>query len=259
MQRIEDYKESVSREELMRLANDAATELRNGSNGQLEMSEILMEEMVDQLIIGRLKLPSFKKWRSRILPLRQAQRSPTRWGISPSDPVGTVLPILEPADRALIIGAGAEAAAYLLAAHDLELQCLLGDSAAATRIEGKMASESLSGRFEAFVVMLGRWWPPEVTGPFHLVVVDAAAVMALEPEPQRALLLHAQQRTAPEGLHAVVSSSAESAPEGCLHHYQNWRKLPLGAGGSGRTDDQSLRGVLLSGPPIRSTGLYSRP
>jgi hypothetical protein len=157
MQRIEDFKESVSREELMRLGDDAAAELRHGSNGQLQMSDILMLETVDQLIIARLRLPSFKKWRAKILPLREAQRSPTRWGISGSDPVGTVLPLLEPGDRALVIGSGAEAAAYLLAAHDLEIQCLLGDTAAAPRIEGKMASESLSGRFEAFVVMLGRW------------------------------------------------------------------------------------------------------
>lgn len=263
MQRIEDYKDSLSRGELMRLGDEAARDLQGGTSGQLVLTEVLMQETVDQQIIARLNLPSFRKWRAKILPLREAQRSPNRWGISVSDPVGVVLPLIEPGDRALIIGAGADRAAYLLAAHDLEIQCLFGDSACATRVEGTMASESLTGNFEAFVVALGGpWLPPAVSGPYHLVVIDAAALLGLPPERQRALVIQAQQRTAPEGLHAIVSAESESSPEGCLHHYQDWPriqppKLPTSA--AGRTDGPGLRGVLLSGPPIPASSLTSRP
>ncbi len=256
MQRIEDYKDSLSREELMRLGDDAASELHGARSDQLVLTEMLMQETVDQQIIDRLKLPSFRKWRAKILPLREAQRSPSHWGMSANDPVALVLRRLEPGDRGLIIGAGAERAVYLLAAHDLEIHCLLGDTTAATKIEGTLASESLSGQCEAFVVMLGHWIPASVTGPYHLVVVDAATILSLPPDRQRALMIQAQQRTASDGLHALVSSDAEIAPESCLRHYPDWQKIPAANSGSaGRSNQPGLRGFLLSGPPIRPNAL----
>ncbi len=258
MQRIEDYKDSLSREMLMRLGDDAASELHGARSDQLVLTEMLMQETVDQQIIDRLKLPSFRKWRSKILPLREAQRSPTRWGMSTVDPVALVLPRLEPGDRALVIGTGAERAVYLLAAHDLEIHCLIGDTTAATKIEGTLASESLSGQCEAFVVMLGTWIPASVNGPYHLVVIDTATVQSLTPERQRSLMIQAQQRTAPEGLHALVSCDTDIAPESCLRHYPDWQKIPPPPSGpTGRSNEPGLRGFLLSGPPIRPSGLSS--
>jgi len=257
MQRIEDYKESLPRDELIRIANEAADELQRSY--QIVLTEVMMQETIDQYIISRLKLPSFRKWRSKILPLREAQRSPTRWGIASSDPVAVMLERLEPGDRALVIGGGAERAVYLLAAHDLELVCLFGDTATTVKVEGTLASESLSGRCDAFVVMLGQWLPPEVRAPFHLVVVDVATVQALPRERQRALLLQAQQVTAPEGVHAVVSADAEVAPEGCLLYYQEWQRLPLPQSAptqpASHKTGPGLRGVLLGCPPIPPSAL----
>ncbi len=248
MDRIEDYKESLPREELLRLGDDAARELQGGG-GQLLLTEVLMQETVDQQIIRRLNLPSFRKWRSRILPLRQAQRDPTHWQIEHHDPVAVVLPRLEPGDRALVIGGGAEGAVFLLAAHDLEVTCLLENCAAAARVEEILATESLGGRCSVYVAMLGQWHPP-LSRPIHLAVVDTRAVLALPPEHQARLLTWVQDLTAPEGLHAVVTSEADLAPEGCLRHYPDWRRLPLPAA-AGRSKRAGLRGVLLAGPPAR--------
>ncbi len=251
MQRIEDYKDSLSREELLRLGDVAARELQGGADDQFVLTEMLMQETVDQQIIKRLNLPSFRKWRSKILPLREAQRNPTRWGIRTTDPVSQVLPRLEPGDRVLVVGGGAEQATYLLAAHDTELKCLVGDSNAADRIEGKLASESLSGQCCVYVVKLGGGWlPGDVTGPFHLVVMDAAAVAPLSRERQRTLILQAQQRTAPEGLHALVSSDADIPPEGYLSHYPDWQRITPTGDPVTKTSGQGLRGLLLSGPPV---------
>jgi hypothetical protein len=251
MQRIEDFKDAMSRENLMSLGDDAARELQiGGPHDQLVLTEMLMQETVDQQIIARLKLPSFRKWRSKILPLREAQRSPTRWGIEGTDPVAVALKVLEPEDSALVVGGGAERAVYLLAAHDLQVRCLVGDTPTATRLEGTLASEALSGQCEVFVVMLGTWAPPQIAGPFHIVVVDAAAVAALPRDRQRALIHQAQQRTAPGGLHAVVSSEADVAPETCLTHYPDWQRDPLPAAPSTKPSGQGLRGLLLSPPPI---------
>lgn len=258
MQRIEDYKDSISRSELLKLGDEAARDLQGPANGQLLLTEMLMQETVDQQIIERLKLPSYRKWRSKILPQREAQRAPTHWGLSGGDPVSDVSPRLEPGDRVLVIGGGAEAAVYMLAAHDTVIQCLVSDSATATKLEGKLAGESLSGQCDVFVVMLGQYFPPALYGPFDLVVIDAAALNQIPRERQRALVLFAQQRTAPEGLHAVVSADAGVAPEGCLIHYQDWQRLPPATGSEApKGQRQALRGVLLSGPPIPSSGLTS--
>lgn len=250
MQRIEDYKESLPREELLRLGDEAARELHGGGAGQLLLTEVLMQETVDQQIMRRLNLPSFRRWRSRILPLREAQRDPTHWLIEQHDPVAVVLPRLEPGDRALVIGAGADRAAFLLAAHDVEVTCLFESGAAADRVEEILATESLGGRCTVLVAMLGRWLPP-VASPIHLAVVDTRAVLALAPEHQQALLAWVQDLTAPEGLHAVVTSESDVAPEGCLRHYPDWQRLPLPASG-GKAKRAGLRGLLLAGPPARA-------
>jgi hypothetical protein len=78
MQRIEDFKDSISREQLLKLGDEAAKELQGGASDQLLLTEVLMQETVDQQIGKRLNLPSFRKWRSKILPLRKAQRDPMR-------------------------------------------------------------------------------------------------------------------------------------------------------------------------------------
>lgn len=249
MQRIEDYKNSLSRSELLRLGDEAARELQAGTSGQLLLTEVLMQETVDEHIKRRLNLPTLRRWRSRIQPLRQAQRDPTHWQIERTDPVALVLPRLEPGDRALVVGSGAERATYLLAAHDVEVTCLFEDSATADKVEDILASESLGARCSVFVVALGQWLPP-IEVPVHLVVVDAGAVETLPPDRQRALLLDAQRLTTAEGLHALVSGRPESAAEGCLHHYPDWVRLPL-PDTKGSPKGPGLRGVLLTGPPAR--------
>ena len=248
MQRIEDYKNSLSRGELLRLGDEAAHELQGGTSGQLLLTEVLMQETVDEHIKRRLNLPTLRRWRSRIQPLRRAQRDPNHWQIDRTDPVAVVLPRLEPGDRALVVGSGAERATYLLAAHDIEVICLFEDSATADKVEDILASESLGARCSVYVVALGQWLPP--LAPVHLVVVDAGVVEALTKERQRTLLGRVQTLTTAEGVHAVVSGRPGSAAEGCLHHYPDWVRLPL-PDTKGSQKGAGLRGVLLAGPPAR--------
>lgn len=250
MQRIDDYKNSLSRDELIRLGDDAARELLAAAGGQLPITEVLMLDTVDQQIMRRLHLPSFRKWRSKILPLREAQRDPTHWQMERADPVAVVLPRLEPGDRAVVVGGGAERAVYLLAAHEIEVCGVFEDTATAVKVEGILAGESLSGRCEVFVAMLGTWLPA-IEPPVHLVVMDAAVVLPLPAERQRHLVQSVQEITAPEGVHALVTSRPEVAPEGCLRHYPDWQRIP-GPAGSGRPSRNGLWGVLLGGPPVRA-------
>ena len=70
LQRIEDYKNSLAREELLRLGNDAASELQDATEGQYFLTEVLMQETVDRLIVKRLRLPPFTKWKQKLAKLR---------------------------------------------------------------------------------------------------------------------------------------------------------------------------------------------
>ena len=247
LQRIEDYKNSLARDELLRLGNDAATELQDATEGQYFLTEVVMQETVDRLIMKRLRLPSFARWKQKHAKVRQAQQSPTHWGLERHCAVAAILPRLEAGDRALVVGGGAESAAYLLAAHELHLTCLLGDNATCNRIETRMAAESLTGNFNAFVAMLGSWFPP-LPEPVHIVVVDAGTLAEL-PSPRRvALMARLQDVTVPGGVHAVMPGSA-TQPEAWLSLYPDWERIPVPARGSRRgTKRESSPGVLLARP-----------
>jgi len=248
LQRIEDYKNSLSRSELLNLGDDAATELQDATEGQYFLTEVVMQETVDRLISKRLRLPGFTKWRQKFAKVRQAQQGPTHWGLERGSAVAAVLPRCEPGDHALVVGGGAEAAVYLLAAHDIRVTCLFGDNATCTRIENRMAAESLTGDFEAYVAMLGVWFP-DLDLPVHFVVVDAGTLADL-PAPRRmGLMARLQDVTVPGGLHAVMPGDGNVAAETWLSLYPDWERLPLRTESTRRGTKRPVPpGILLSRP-----------
>jgi len=248
LQRIEDYKNSLAREELLRLGNDAASELQDAPEGQYFLTEVLMQETVDRLITKRLRLPTFAKWRQKFAKIREAQREPTHWGIERGSAVASLLPRLEPGDHALVVGGGAEATAYLLAAHDVRVTCLFGDDATCTRIENRMAAESLTGDFAAYVVMLGTWFP-ELELPVHLVVIDAATLAGLSGPRRLGLMARLQDVTIPGEVHAVLPNDGNVAAETWLSLYPDWDRVPLRTESTRRgTKRPTPPGVLLARP-----------
>lgn len=257
LQRIEDFKNSLAREEVLRLGNDALTELQDATEGQYFLTEVLMSETVDRLIIKRLQIPAFAKWRRKFAKLREAQREPTHWGIERGSAMAALLPRLEPGDHALVVGGGAEAAACLLAAWDVRVTCLLGDDATCTRIENRMAAESLSGEFEAFVVMLGNWFP-DLTLPIHLVVIDSATLAELSASRRLGLMARLQDVTVPGGVHAVLPNEGSVAAETWLSLYPDWERVPVRAESTRRgTKRPTPPGVLLARPLPKSTSQAS--
>lgn len=61
---IETYKESVSRADLLRLADQVVAELRVNTTGQYQITELLLCEAVDRKIFQLLKLPTYRTWSS---------------------------------------------------------------------------------------------------------------------------------------------------------------------------------------------------
>ena len=106
LQRIEGFKNSIGREELMRLGDEAASELQTTSEGQFVLTEVLMLETVDRLIMKRLALRPYRRWREQFRKLREAQRTPVHWGLDGGCALARMLPRIEAHDIALVIGAG---------------------------------------------------------------------------------------------------------------------------------------------------------
>lgn len=73
-EQIEEYKTSITRDELLQLADDAVQQLSETRDGQYALTEILLRDTVDALIFERLKLPSYRVWLDRPERQRECQR-----------------------------------------------------------------------------------------------------------------------------------------------------------------------------------------
>ncbi len=61
-EQIEDYKATLTRDELMQIADAAVQQLFETPDEQYPLTEILLRDAVDALLFKRLKLPSFRQW-----------------------------------------------------------------------------------------------------------------------------------------------------------------------------------------------------
>src|SRR5207244_409498 len=87
LQRIEEYKNALTRENLLVIGDEAVRELEESAAGQYLLTEVLLLEHVDRIIARRLRLPSFPRWRQQHRRLRAAQRAPVHWGLEAGGPL----------------------------------------------------------------------------------------------------------------------------------------------------------------------------
>lgn len=59
---IEDYKDSIPRSDLLRIADEACEEIRVNGRGQYQLTEMLVANAVDRKIFALLNLPGFRAW-----------------------------------------------------------------------------------------------------------------------------------------------------------------------------------------------------
>ena len=236
MQRVETFKQSLPRDELLRLGDEAVAEMEATKEGQFMLTEVLMTDVVDRLIIKRLRLRSYARWREQFLPLRAAQREPMHWGVDPGNPVARLLPRLEPGDSALVLGTGAEPCTYLLAAHDVTVTFVSGNIGTVERVESRMATESLGGQFQAWVVALGGHFSTLVP-QVNLAVIDGAELTPLDPDARRAVVEQVQELTDPGGVHALLPARG-LAPHAFRTLYEGWEEeeAERPSGGRGRRE-----------------------
>jgi hypothetical protein len=224
LQRIEEYKDQVSRHELLLIADEAVRELEVGPEEQLVLTEVLVLEHVDRLIMRRLKLPSFRRWRDRHLKLRQAQREPSHWGLDQRTPLTELALRLDTADLALLVGSGAAPAGLFLAANDWPVVLIDKDLRTIEAAETRAASEGLVPRFQALVVNLGSWFPD--LSP-TLAVLDATTLGSLEPATMESVIRTFKELTAQGGVHCIIPGKPRHgvltiASDVLVNHYSDW-------------------------------------
>jgi hypothetical protein len=222
LQRIEEFKNGLSRHQLMSIADEAVRELE--TEDQFLLTEMLMLEQVDRLIMRRLKLPPYRKWRERHLKLRKAQQEPTHWGLEPETPFADLAGRLDESDLALLLGTGATPAALYLAALDTSVLLIDQDLAGVEAAENKAAAEGIASRFQAMVVSLGTWLPDAVPA---LVVLDAVTMAGLDAGKRVHLIETLKERTVVGGIHCILPAEARGgiiplAPDALQAHYNGW-------------------------------------
>ncbi len=120
LQRLEEYKNTVPRADLLKIGDEAVRELQTSAQDQYLLTEVLLLEHVDRIIARRR---------------------------------------LEPGDIVVVLGAAALGEALFLAAHDAEVFLLDQDLGAVEAAEGRAVNEQLAGAFQALVINFGSWFP----------------------------------------------------------------------------------------------------
>src|SRR3989440_4297254 len=159
LQRLEEYKNTVPRADLLAIGDEAVRELQASAQDQYLLTEVLLLEHVDRIIARRLRLPSFPRWRQKHRALRAAQRAPTHWGLEPDGLLVNAVRRLEPGDLAVVVGAAALPAALFIAARGAEVFLVDHDLAAVEGAESRAVTEQLAGRIKGPVVTFGSCVP----------------------------------------------------------------------------------------------------
>ena len=226
LQRLEEYKNTVPRAELLEIGDEAVRELQTSAEDQYLLTEVLLLEHVDRIIARRLRLPSFPRWRQKHRALREAQREPTHWGFDRAHPIVPWAARLEPGDVVVAVGAPALAEALFLAAHDAEVFLLDQDLGAVEAAEGRAVSEQLAGAFQALVINFGSWFPDLSPA---LVAIAPGSLAQLRVKDRATVIADLQARTPSGGVHIILPGGAASreviplAPEALQTLYRGWQ------------------------------------
>jgi len=233
LQRIEEYKDGLTREELLHIGDEAITELEPTVNEQYVLTEVLLLEHVDRIIMRRLKLPSYRRWRAKYVALRQAQREPTHWGLEPDSVLISRARRLTPGATVLVVGAARTDIALYLAALEAQVTLVDQDLAIIELAENRAATEQLAAQLEAFVVRFGGWLPP--CRP-ELVVLDPSTLSDLSASTRNALFTDLKAATPKGGTHIILPTHAFASlpPEALNAHYRDWIVERASRGGNRR-------------------------
>lgn len=198
-QEIENYKESVARNVLLAIGDEAVSVL--ASAPQFALTELLLCEEVDRIIVKRLRLPVYDTWRRRRVKLIEELRRPEHWGLRPDD---VLVRALQPSSdgRVLVAGAADESSTLYFAANGCEVTTLGEEIDAVERVMQAAISAGLGGRVHAELADLASWTPPPER-LLNAVVVNPAALDRLTSDERARVIADLQAATLDGGVHLV--------------------------------------------------------
>ena len=220
---IERYKDSIPRSALLKLADDAVASMSVGD--QLELSELVLVDAVNELIMRRLKIPHYDKWRRNRLKVLEQFRRADHWGLSAAQ---HLVDAVRPQDHPHIVVTGphVEERTLYLAAHGAHVTALgeLDDEALVGKVIAAAALAGLSAQVVGCSDGLDQWSPP---APVRAVIWHAQVLEALSPERRARVLSRLQNVTAAGGVHYLEGVPTEmrstASIRSLIANYPGWR------------------------------------
>jgi hypothetical protein len=202
---IEHYKDSIPRSSLLKLADDAVAQMTQGA--QLELSELVLCDAVNEQIMRRLKLPTYVRWRRNRLKMLEQFRRAEHWGLAHAAHLNSAVRLHEH-PHVVVAGPHVKERTLYLAAHGAHVTAVaeVEDEDVVTRVLVAAAQAGLSGQVEAAVEGLDEWAP---SSPVGAVVWHAEVLDALSPDRRARVLAHMQDATAAGGVHYIEGVSGD--------------------------------------------------
>jgi hypothetical protein len=218
---IENYKESVPRSVLLSIGDEAVRALAREQ--QFALTELLLWDEVDRIIFKRLRLPTYKTWRSRRIKLLEELRRPEHWGLRPDDVVVRAVQPVAAESRVLVAGVSDENRALLyLAAHGCDVTAV-ANGEDVQRVLDAAEAVGLGERVRATGNGIGDWTPD---APLTAVIYTPAAFAGLRAAERARVIEVLQSATEDGGVHLVQTIAAgKRAPvslDELRRRYRGW-------------------------------------
>ncbi len=194
---IEAYKESVSRSVLLGIGDEAVAALR--AQAQFALTELVVWEEVDRIIMRRLGLPSYQTWRRRRLRRLAQYRDPEHWGFAPDAPIVRAIGPTHDS-HVLVTGVPTEGSALYLAANGCEVTTVATQEEAVERVLAAAYDAGITARVHGYVADLASYAPHV---PLTAVVCTPAAFAGLSPDERARAIGVLQSATRDGGVHLV--------------------------------------------------------
>lgn len=234
---IENYKESVPRNVLLGIGDEAVSKLH--AQPQFALTELVLCEEVDRLIFKRLRLPTYETWRRKRLKLIDELRQPAHWGLRPDD---MLVRALSPAGegRVLVAGGGEsdEVSTLYLAANGCQVTTLSAEPDSLERMMHAARGAGLAGRVNAQVGDLSSWTPETL---LDAVIVSPLALDSLSAEERARVIEVLQSATMDGGIHLVQTLATANRGIGAVSleelrsRYRGWTVTVERTDGRGKT------------------------
>jgi len=194
---IENYKDSIPRSAILSIGDEAVASLLQDS--QLTLTQLVLWEEVDRIIMNRLRIPSYRVWRRRCYKMLEEYRRPERWGLRPES---ALLRAFRPNgdSHVLVAGDTGEGVAVYLAANGCEVTAIDLPDEALERVLSIAGAAGLTQRVRPSVTGFEHWQPD---APLNAVVCTPMALARLAPAERRQVIRLLQSATADGGVHLV--------------------------------------------------------